>query len=151
MIVCAHGDVERYCSERGMVICEEHIGNIEDYAGTSRVIVTDVELGENEFYALKLKMLRKGVELVSVRHDNEEKDRFVRCIASEKREKRGGRRRFGEGSEAEMAVVDRILELRESGKTLTEISRDENVHRPDGRRLSISTVRLVIENYKKKG
>lgn len=150
MIVCAHGDVEKYCLDRGMVICAQHIGAIESYEGSCRVLVTDADMSENEFYALKLKMLRRGVELVSTRHSDEAMAEFVAYLAqSEKREKHGGRRMFGLKSGEEMAVVYRIFELRDAGCTLKEISEDPGVGYLDGRKMSLSTIQTILKNRNK--
>lgn len=150
MIVCAHGDVEKYCAEHGMVICGNHVGNIEEYEGVCPVLVTDAKMGENEFYGLKLRMLRRGVELISVWHSDSEKADLVAYLAkNDKRQKYGGRRKFGVSSEGEKAVVQRILELRKAGATLKQISEDENVSYLDGRRMSISTIQMIIKNNEK--
>lgn len=150
MVVCAHGDVAKYCSDHGMVIHEELVGEIEEYEGICRVIVTDKKMGENEFYALKLRMLRRGIELVSTRFSDSDKANFVAYLAqSDRRTKHGGRRRFGENSESERLVVARILELHDAGRGLREIAEDENVRREDGRELSVSTISFIIRNREK--
>lgn len=149
MIVCAHGEVSEYCKNRGMTICDQHIGNIEDYQGVCRVLVTDQSMGENEFYALKLKMLKRGVELISVDHTDEAMSEFVSYLAMQKRAGSGGRRKFGDGSEAEMAVVRRIFELRDSGYKLRAISEDPKVRYLDGRKMPISTIQVILKNREK--
>lgn len=151
MIVCAHGEVSEYCKNHGMTICDQHIGSIEEYKGVCRVLVTDAPMGENEFYALKLKMLKRGVELVSVDHSDEAMSEFVSYLAMQSRGSSGGggRPRFGSGSEAEMAVVRRIFELRDAGRTLREISADPEVVRSDGRRISVSTIQGILRNREK--
>ena len=147
MVVCAHGDVAEYCSKRGMVICEEHIGNIEDYARNCPVLVTDQQMSENEFYALKLKMLRRGVELISVWHSDAAKSELVAYLAqNDRRAKHGGRQKFGSRSEAEMAVVRKIFELHDAGATLRDIAESEGVCHTDGRKISVSTIQQIIKN-----
>lgn len=150
MIVCAHGEVSEYCKNHGMTICDQHVGNIEDYTGVCRVLVTDACLGENEFYALKLKMLKRGVELISVDHSDEAMSEFVSYLAKQSGSRRGGgRRKFGEGSEEEMAVVHRIWELRDAGVTLAGIAEDPEVHYLDGRKMPISTIQVILNNRDK--
>lgn len=150
MIVCAHGEVSEYCKNHGMTICDQHIGDIEEYQGVCRVLVTDAPMGENEFYALKLKMLKRGVELVSIDHSDEAMSEFVSYLAMQSRGGNGGGRpRFGSGSEAEMAVVRRIFELRDAGCTLREISENPEVAYLDGRRISVSTIQGILRNREK--
>ena len=150
MIVCAHGEVSEYCKNHGMTICDQHIGDIEEYQGVCRVLVTDAPMGENEFYALKLKMLKRGVELVSIDHSDEAMSEFVSYLAMQSRGGNGGGRpRFGSGSEAEMAVVRRIFELRDAGCTLREISESPEVAYLDGRRISVSTIQGILRNREK--
>lgn len=149
MIVCAHGEVSEYCKNHGMTICDQHVGNIEDYTGVCRVLVTDASLGENEFYALKLKMLKRGLELISVDHSDEAMSEFVSYLAKQSGGSRGGRRKFGERSEDEMKVVQRIFEMRDQGRTLKEISEDPEVGYLDGRKMPISTVQVILNNRDK--
>ena len=150
MIVCAHGEVSEYCKNHGMTICDQHIGDIEEYQGVCRVLVTDAPMGENEFYALKLKMLKRGVELVSIDHSDEAMSEFVSYLAMQSRGGNGGGRpRFGSGSKAEMAVVRRIFELRDAGCTLREISESPEVAYLDGRRISVSTIQGILRNREK--
>lgn len=149
MIVCAHGEVSEYCKNNDMTICDQHIGSIEDYHGVCRVLVTDQSMSENEFYALKLKMLKRGVELISVNHSDAAMSEFVSYLAMQKRGGSGGRRKFGDNSEAERVVVDRIFELRDSGYTLRAIAEDEKVGYLDGRKMSISTIQVILSNREK--
>lgn len=68
------------------------------------------------------------------------------------RPKYGGRQRFGYSfvdgkvTLTGAAVVKRIFEMRDRGCTYREISEDDSVRHPDGRKLSISTVAVVIKN-----
>lgn len=149
MIVCAHGEVFEYCEKHGMVICDQHIGSIEDYKGVCRVLVTDQPMENNEFYALKLKMLKRGVELISVNHSDEAMSEFISFMAQQKQSRGGGRRKFGDNSEAEMAVVNRIFELRDAGYTLRAIAGDKDVHYLDGRKMPISTIQVILRNRDK--
>lgn len=154
MIVAAHGSVDLYCEARGMVIAERIEGDIEKYRGVCRVIVTDQKFEKNEFYYLKYRMLRRKVELISVYFDDVAFDEFV-AYAANQRQKSGGRLRFGyrrrpdgsiEEDESSMVVVRRIFELRDAGATYKEIQADAGVHYPDGSRLSISTIQVILQN-----
>lgn len=156
MFVCAHGDVSDFCEKHDMVIIEYHHGAIDSYNGfMSRILVTDKDMSENEYHFLKGKMLAKGIELVSTRHkDSSCLSDFVRYSAcrelEERRQRYGGRRMFGFGSDGlrpdGRAVVKRILELRDKGYVYRQIKEDPEVHHPDGRSLSISTIQIIIKN-----
>lgn len=148
MIVCAHGEVSEYCENMDMIVVERFTGDIESYNGDCCVLVTDREMSAGEYYYLKGKMLARGVELVSTRYVDTEN--LAQGVVKEVSEKRGrGRRKFGSESEAEMAVVRRIFELRDSGHTMKEISEDEGVCYPDGRRMSVSTIQVILRNREK--
>ena len=149
MIVCAHGEVSEYCESRDMIIIERYTGEIEKYGGVCRVLVTDQELSRAEYYYLKGKMLAQGVELVSTRYVDTENLSYDVVHDVYEKHPGAGRRKFGLGSEAEMAVVRRIFELRDAGHTLKEISEDEKVGYPDGRRMSVSTIQVIIRNREK--
>ncbi len=149
MIVCAHGEVSEYCENRDMIIVERYSGDIESYGGVCRVLVTDREMSAGEYYYLKGKMLAQGVELVSTRYvDTENLALGAVREVSEKYPSRG-RRKFGSRSEAEMAVVRKIFELRDSGCTLKEISEHEEVGYLDGTKMSISTIQTILNNRDK--
>lgn len=145
MIVCAHGEVSEYCKDRDMIIVERYTGEIESYGGVCRVLVTDQDMSAGEYYFLKGKMLAQGVELVSTRFVDTENLNYgeVKC-APEKQNR--GRPKFGDNSEAEMAVVRRIFELRDAGYKLREIAKDDKVRYPDGREMSISTIQVILKN-----
>jgi hypothetical protein len=131
-----------------MIIVERYAGEIENYSGDCCVLVTDREMSSGEYYYLKGKMLARGVELVSTRFvDTENLAQGVVKQIAEKH--RPGRRRFGEGSLTERVVVDRIFELRDAGRTLREISEDEKVRYPDGKKMSISTIQVILSNREK--
>ena len=144
MLVCAHGEVSEYCKNRDMIIMERYTGKIENYRGGCRVLVTDLDMSLNEYCYLKGMMLAHGTELVSTRYVDSEN--LVYSI--DKRENRG-RRKFGDDSEAEMAVVRRIFEMRDAGHTMKEISEDENVRYLDGRRMTVSTIQVILDNRNK--
>lgn len=148
MIVCAHGKVSEYCESRDMIIVERYAGEIENYSGDCCVLVTDRDMSSGEYYYLKGKMLARGIELVSTRYvDTENLAQGTVKDVSEKRKR--GRRMFGKDSEAEMAVVRRIFELRDAGRTLKEITEDENVRRMNGEKMSISTIQVILDNRDK--
>lgn len=148
MIVCAHGEVSEYCENRDMIILERYDGDIENYGGVCRVLVTDRDMSPGEYYYLKGKMLAQGVELVSTRYvDTENLAQGVIKDVPEKPNR--GRRKFGDRSGAERAVVDRIFALHDGGATLREISEDEKVGYPDGRKMSMSTIQVILKNRNK--
>lgn len=157
MIVCGHGDVGEYCAAHGMVICDTWDGDLESYAGACKVLVTDQEMPEGRYYYLKNKLLIRGVELVSTRHEDDPEvvQQFI-DDAEDRKTKYGARQKFGykkvagvvvEDPEA-MAVVHRILELREQGLSYRQIRDDPDVRHPDGRQISVSTIRQICENNK---
>lgn len=154
MIVCSHGNVGDYCKEYDMIATETHTGEILDYDGICRVIVTDQEMTENEYYSLKGLMLSKGYELVSVHHTDK------RCLVNliihmtakdlEARKKKfAGRYMFGTNADGWIPgmrdVVMKIFDLKEVGFSLRQIKACPDVHHPDGRSVSISTIRNVLE------
>lgn len=156
MLVCGHGNVSDFCNEHSMVIVNRHFGEITEYVGVSRVVVTDMEMLESEYVLLKSDMLKRGYELVSTRHtDTEQIARLVAKLGCESK-RSGGRSKFGftriNGEQRihpeRMKVVRRIFELHDKGYTLRKIQEDECVHHGDGRKLSLSTIQLIIGNRK---
>ena len=155
MLVCAHGDVTSFCEKRDMVIVARYEGDLESYDGECPVVVTAKRMTEYEYYYLKGKLLARGVELISNYHTDD-------CVlsgyaayagrrdAADRRKKYGGREKFGfrDGklTATGKAVADRIFELRDKGYSYRLISADEGVHHPDGRKLSISTIQIIIKN-----
>jgi hypothetical protein len=130
-----------------MIVIEKYSGDIESYCGVCRVLVTDQEMSAGEYYYLKGKMLAQGVELVSTRYVDMEN--LAQGAVREVTDKRRGRRKFGDGSEAEMAVVQKIFDLRDGGSTLREISEHKEVGYLDGRKMSISTIQTILNNREK--
>lgn len=161
MIVCGHGDVADFCKKHHMVIVETHEGDLLDYIGKARILVTDQKITEVEYYFVKGELIKRGVELVSTIHkDNVELLKLTPYMS--RREKSGGRSKFGfrkaDGeevlTETGRAIVKRIFELRDAGYSYRGISEDEGVHYPDGRKLNISTIQIIIKNrkiYEKEG
>ena len=155
MMVCAHGDVAEYCEGKDMIICDKWDGDLREYSGMCRVIVTDIDVSKNEYYFLKGELLAKGIELISTRHkDDELMSEYLVYAASRQREKYGARVPFGyhrvNGEIVEhpenMAVARRIRELKKAGFSLAQIREDEGARKPDGSRLSISTIQKIIKN-----
>lgn len=160
MVVCGHGDVSDFCKKHDMIILMQHDGDIESYRGVCRVLVTDKDISEQEYYFLKGEMLAKGIELISTRHKDTEKMSEFMVYANQKelerRKKFAGRCKFGfhrvgeeiVPHERNMAVVNRIFELRDKGLVYRQIREDEKVRHLDGRKLSISTIQLILKNRK---
>ena len=155
MIVCAHGAVADFCKAHDMVIVDRYEGDIESYKGVCRVLVTDQELSEYEYYFLKGKMFAAGVELISTRYVDQ-MDLFG-VIKNSPRGKNGGRHKFGfhredgelKFNDGSREVVKRIFELRDMGYTYRAIQEDSGVHHPDGRKIAISTIQIILKNRKK--
>ena len=158
MLVCAHGDVTEFCENRNMFICDKHDGEIKDYKGVCRVLVTDKDMTPAEYYFLKGEMLGRGIELISTMHnDSALMAELISSQAMRKKKNYSGRQPFGfqlkdgavmpttEG----MAVVQRIFEMRDAGYTLRQIQAEKDVHHPDGRKISISTIQQIIKNRNK--
>lgn len=158
MMVCGHGDVAEFCERMEMVVGEQYTGDLIDYRGSCRVLVTDQDLPEMEYYMLKGKLMGRGIELVSTRIiDDPRMIELLMCQVKERKRSYGGRQSFGyrrKGEKVEpipesIAVVRRILELRDAGYTLRGIHEDEGVHHPDGRKISVSTIQQIIKNRSK--
>lgn len=155
MIVCGHGNVEEYCSRYGMVICDTWEGDLESYSGACKVLVTDQEMSKGLYYHLKNKLLVRGFELVSVEHmdDPDVVRQFIKD-AEARKGKYGVRQKFGyrrvNGVVVEdpelMAVVRRVLELRDQGLSYRQIREDERVHHRDGRQLGVNTIMQICKN-----
>ena len=147
MMVCAHGDVTEYCTNRDMQICDVCEGDFRNYRGPCRVLVTDAEMTDTEYYYAKGEMLARGIELISVRHkDDVLLSKYLVYADSHRRVRGGGRAVFGDA-----VVIARILELRSLGKSLRFIREDEAVRNKDGSKLSLSTISKIIEREKKDG
>ena len=155
MIVCGHGNVTEYCSRYGMVICDTWDGDLESYSGACKVMVTDQEMSEMQYYHIKNKLLVRGFELVSVRYmdDPEVVRQFIRD-AETRKQRYGVRQKFGyrkvdgvvvEDPEA-MAVVRRVLELRDQRLSYRQIREDERVRYSDGRQLGTTTIMPICKN-----
>lgn len=151
MIVVAHGDVEDYCARHGMVIGSVYKGKLEDYQGQGLVVVTDNCADKNEFYYMKLLFMRRKITLLSTHWEDQDISDFVQYIRS-REDKRGigGRLAFGftrngltpEGKK----IAQRIFELRDAGVKYSEIQNDPGVRHLDGRKMSISTIQVILKN-----
>lgn len=158
MVVCAHGNVAGFCEAHEMQILESYVGNLNDYYKSNcAVIVTDQVMSRQEYDFLKCTMFARGVELVSTEWTDDEG--ILRLLNNQimGRKKRGGRQVFGftkkNGQVVEipemMAVARRVIELRDAGLTLKGIHADKGVHHPDGRKISVSTIQMIIANREK--
>jgi hypothetical protein len=154
MVVCAHGDVSRFCEEHEMEILEKYEGDLLNYNGKCLVIVTDQKMTREEYESLKCKVFGHGYELVSVDWTD---DTIILALLRQtiaNRKKRGGRQMFGftkkNGEITEiprlMYVARRIIELRDSGMTLREIREFPEIHHLDYKKISTSTIQQIIKN-----
>lgn len=157
MVVCAHGDVSRFCEEHEMEILEKYEGDLLNYNGKCLVIVTDQKMTREEYESLKCKVFGHGYELVSVDWTD---DAIILALLRQtiaNRKKRGGRQMFGftkkNGEITEiprlMYVARRIIELRDSGMTLKEIQNFPEIHHLDYKKISVSTIQQIIKNREK--
>ena len=153
MRVCGHGNVAEFCRERDMLVCETWDGNIEDYRGSCGVLVSDQNMSINEYYFLKSRLMARGIELISTHHkDDESMVGFLAYQNERDKRKYATRlplgRRWENGVVVEdaegMTVVNRIFEMRDAGKTYREVW--EAVRRPDGSKLSLSTIHNIVKN-----
>lgn len=162
MIVCSHGNVSRYCREHGMISVETYVGALEEYDGKPRVLVTDQDMSETEYYYLKGMLLTRGVDLIHTQYRDDEKILEVLAYNAQRQREQhliryGGRQPFGfrkqNGVVVEipemMAVARRIIEMKDAGFSLRLIRNDKNVHHPDGRKISVSTIQQIINNREK--
>lgn len=141
MMVCAHGEVSEYCDKHEMHICDVWSGELREYSGPCRVLVTDSDISETEYYFLKGEFLGKGIELISTRHrDDKLLSAYIVHPSGRKKVRLGGRQPF-----ADRVVIERIMELRESGLSLRVIQADERVRNKDGSVLSLSTISKIIK------
>ena len=163
MIVCGHGSVSEYCKENGLTLAARFVGDLIDYSGDIKTIVTDQEMGVQEFLYLRMVMLSKGYDLRSIYHTNidEKMNEFLEYVGvqemNRRKEKYGGRQPFGYrkvGDEVReipemIAVARKIIEMKDAGATLRKIHESEEIHHPDGRRISVSTIQQIIKNRRR--
>lgn len=152
MKVVAHGDVDAFCKKHDMRIVERYNGKLEDYAGRRVIVVTDNCSDKFDYYFLKYKFSKQGVVLFSTHWEDKDISDFVDYLTerleAERRQKYTGRRRFGETLE-EQKVLQEIYRLRDEGYTLKRIS--ETVRYPDGRKIGISSIQLMLKNRERYG
>jgi hypothetical protein len=157
MVVCAHGDVSRFCEEHEMEILEKYEGDLLDYNGKCLVIVTDQKMSREEYESLKCKVFGHGYELVSVDWTD---DAIILALLRQmitNRKKRGGRNPFGFRKEAGefveipmlIDVARDIIRMRDAGQTLKYIRDHEGICHLDGKKLSMSTIQQIIKNREK--
>lgn len=144
MIVCAHGNVIEYCKSRDLIIVDRWDGDFRDYNGKCPILVTDAEITEAEYYFEKGKMLARGIELVSTRY--EDNALLVRYMTRTTERNNPAKKRavFGATPE-EVAVIERIRELRREGFTIREIQAADGVRHTDGRYLSLSLIHRILQ------
>ena len=161
MIVVAHGDVDAYCEAHGMTIAERYAGKLEDYSGRGLILVTDNCESLNDYYYLKYKLRRRRVELVSTHWHDQGVSDFIQYLGDRESDDRKktytgrlpfGFHRVGGKTVEDPAVIEiarRIVAMRDAGATYREIVEDEDVRYPDGRRMSISTIQVILRNRSK--
>ena len=161
MVVCAHdnhGKVAEFCEAHEMKILEWYTGNLRDcHKGDCTVVVTDQAMSRQEYDSLKCTLFGRGLELVSTDWTDDEVILALLRQTIEYRKRRGGRQMFGftkkNGVIVEipemMEVARRVIELRDAGITLKGIRADSGVHHPDGKKISMSTIQLIIKNRDK--
>lgn len=159
MRVAAHGNVDAYCKEHGFEIVERYEGNLEDYSGKCPILVTDNCADRNEYYYLKYKLFRRRIELLSTHWYNKGVEDFVAYMhrMDSERKRSPGRAPFGfkyvggvlVEEPAGIEIARRIIALKDEGLTFRKIVEDEGVHHLDGRRMSISTVQVILKNRSK--
>jgi hypothetical protein len=140
-----------------MEILGAYDGKLEEYHGFCAVIVTDQKMTREEYDSLKCELFGRGYELISTEWQDDEV--ILRLLANqiEQRGKRGGRQMFGfyqkhgriVENPAMIAVARRVVALRDAGMTYREIREDSGVHHADGKKLSLSTIQVIIKNRDK--
>ncbi len=162
MRVAAQGDVSDYCRNHNYVVKEWYYGNPVDYNGEWKVLVSDWPYRKNEYYAVKIVLLRKGIELISTVWNDLDLDYFAQeFVDFERNQKRkthtGGRPPFGfrmiDGKRVEVPgeieTARLIVQLREEGATYKQITEHPDVHYLDGTKFSISTIQVILRNRDK--
>ncbi len=152
MNVVIHGEAREYCDSLGLVVVGEYDGSLEEYKGLCPIVVTGEDMEENEYYYLKYLLLRRKVELISVRWNNEHLNSFV-VYLNEREHDRGrhtGRLPYGfmrrngvvvENPEKILVALE-ILRLRDEGKTYRDIKK----RLPREMDMSISTIATICEH-----
>ena len=154
MVVCAHGEVAKFCEEHEMKILESYSGSLEDYKGNCPVVVTGMVMSRPEYDSLKCTLFSRGVELVSTEWTDDEVILRLLHNQVEQRGKRGGRQMFGfykrKGliveNPGQIAVARRVIGLRDAGMTLRDIRQHPDVRHLDGTEISMSTIQTILRN-----
>lgn len=161
MVVSAHGKVDEYCAAHGMVIAERYNGDLAEYRGGHSVLVTDNCSDKHEYYYLKYLLLKRKVQLISTHWESREIEDFVAYLHQQEKERQRslheGRPAFGfrkvggvtVEDERSIGVARRIIELRDLGWTYRQIIEEDDVRYPDGRKMSPSTIQVILRNRSK--
>lgn len=163
MIVAAHGDVKSYCDEHGMFIGEYYSGALEDYRGKCLVLVTDADLDKKHYHYLKYVLLKRNVELVCTHRQTDiELGEFITYLNTHEKERQKalhtGRLPFGfrRGANGEgipdpetFETARKIIRMRDQGAIYREIVDDPEIRHPDGRKMSVSTIQVILKNRSK--
>lgn len=157
MIVCAHGDVAGFCEKHEIEIMESYDGDLEDYSGNCVVIVTNQQMTREQYEYLKCTMFGRGVELVSTDWTDDAIIVALLRQTVDRRKRRGGRNPFGYRKEnGEFVEIPMLIEvardvikLRDAGHTLRYIRDHEDIRHLDGKKISMSTIQLIIKNRDK--
>lgn len=161
MKVVVHGDADGFCQERGWEIVGRYRDRLDQYDWRCGTLVTAQPMSKKKFYYQKYLLYKRGYTLLSTQyHDNEMSD-FVEYLAEREREKKkkksGGRAPYGYKWENGVLLIDpativtarRIVALRDAGKTYKQIQDDPEVCYENGRRMSISTIQVILSNRSK--
>jgi hypothetical protein len=146
-----------------MAIAEIYDGSLEEYRGRCVVLVTDADLDKNQYHYLKYKLLKRKVELICIHQQTDaEVGEFISYLSNQERRRQQqlhkGRVAFGftrnrSGEEVEdperIAVARRVVRLRDAGLTYQKIVDDPEVRYPDGRKMSVSTIQVILKNRSK--
>ena len=160
--VAAQGDVGDYCRNHNYVVKQWYYGNPADYDGEWKILVTDWSYRKNEYYAVKIMLLRRGIELISTMWNDMDLEYFVQEFVDYEKNRKsknhtGGRPPYGfrivDGKRieipGEIEVARLIVRLREEGATYKMITENPDVRRPDGTKFTISTIQVILNNRDK--
>lgn len=154
MVVCAHGDVDKFCEKHKIEILERYNGDLEDYIGNCVVIVTDQQMTREQYESLKCTMFGRGLEVISTEWTDDAIILALLRQTVDRRKRRGGRNPFGyrkeDGELVEIPmlidVARDVIRMRDAGRTLKYIRDHEDIRHLDGKKISMSTIQLIIKN-----
>ena len=156
MIVCVCGGAEAdaFCEQHGFLVLAHYHGDLLDYSGEAPVLVTDQEMTREGYDRWKCYMFGRGVELISTKWTDDEAILRMLRLERERKNRRGGRQAFGftmmNGETCEIPgaieVARRIIGLRDAGLTYREIQDTEGITHVGGKRLSLSTIQVIVKN-----